>query len=70
MQVQERVRKFIGPVKHVYSALTELEDGSLYISAEQLETMMAGIKKHNPQNFADFVLGMLIGTQLARREKK
>lgn len=39
MNIQDRIRVFIGPVKEVHGTYTELEDGGIYISLEQMAAL-------------------------------
>jgi hypothetical protein len=44
-----------------------MEDGAMYISAEQLAVLMAHIHKKKPENLIDFTLGYYCAV---RAEKK
>lgn len=65
--IKESVRRFLGPVKSIHSAFTLMEDGAMYISAEQLAVLMAHIHKKKPENLIDFTLGYYCAV---RAEKK
>ena len=66
--IKESVRRFLGPVKKVHSAFTELEDGGIYFSPEQIEMLVQAIRERKPMNTVDFTLGMIVGTQTATRK--
>ena len=68
--IKASVARFLGPVKSVHSAFTELTDGGLYISAEQYATLLGLIKSKGPSNLVDFTLGLMVGHQLAEKERE
>ena len=68
--IKENVRRFLGPVKKVHSAFTELEDGGIYFSAEQVDILVKAIRERKPANLVDFTLGMIVGTKLATKGTK
>ena len=64
--IKVAVRLLAERARKTNQAFTELEDGSVLMSPEQINTQLRLGKEAGARNMVDFVLGMIVGSRLTR----
>ena len=64
--IKESVRPLAERARKTNQAFTELEDGSILMSPEQINTLLRLGKEAGARNMVDFVLGMIVSSRLTR----